>query len=111
MIIQEAKENMISLWTYLKNNPDKNKNDYAKEVNEDILNWSHLCPLCEWTRSNNLSCRSCPLDIVSGGQGCICQGQPYLVWLGSKDLNIRSVAANRIVQISQDWEIIEECTK
>jgi len=79
---REALELCVELWTWLADNPDKDKYDKA----EELLGYESQtgCPACEYAKQNTSSadssiCQNCPID--SWRKGPTCTSSEYVQWL------------------------------
>ncbi len=102
--LQEAKDLTIEVWTELRDNPEKDKDDLSKKLLDQIENMQCECPLCELFFNDD--CRHCPLDKT--GHSCLnlsSEESYYSQWEDAEDLSSRAYFAGLLLQVVKDWKI------
>ncbi len=111
MTAYEAKELSLKLWGWLKDNPDKGKEN--SPYWEEVKDLDCRCPLCEYT-FNDDTCERCPL--FQAGEYCNNDDSAYDIWSDIKGgvyygegnpIEVSRKCATKIYNIIEAW-VVEE---
>lgn len=97
MTRREAHEAHIKLWTWLKENPGKGKEDWPEwDFNGGgyPLVDSH-CFACKVADRNEYGCSRCPIK-WTGGRSCLFETGEYALWVNSETDRARKHLAAKI---------------
>lgn len=90
-----AKRAALAMWRFLRDNPDKGKQDYPK-----CLKWYAECALCEYFNDERGPCSvQCPL------YPCVKSGEPYQIWSSTHNEEAKRKSASDIVKLIEAWKI------
>ncbi len=104
-----AVKKTIKMWEWLKDNPDKDKEDYFSEHNLSKHFTEFDCYLCYYWRFDNNCCynffyeaTNCPLDNKIAKK-CFANNSAFILWGHSKKPETKAKYAQIIVDLCKDW--------
>lgn len=93
---KKALELSIEMWTWLHQNPLKDKMDYPKYKKQGISQYFNRCPCCQY-----YTCNDCPLDFEGPYQGK-CAGGAFFKWHSAQSIKTSKKNSAIILKALQD---------
>lgn len=126
LTLKQCKEEMIRMWLWLRDNPDKEKIDYFKANSDARIS---DCSACDWDAifdwdnifKNKIDCEHCPIKWYAtkkrkpenrcGRFTCLSSGSPYHNWYNlstsSRNLIPRRIYATEVLKLVLQIKIDE----